>query len=206
MFLDSRPAAIRLQQPDRFLAPAGSQSMSQRRLLMLPLLILFQPAQIQIQGRNALRRLTELTSTDRGARSTSVSASCKFLTVLFSLALWLGATGHCNLEAAGILTSRAESHSPGNGCCAGSADSCTVDGCQVVENGAYQNSSDGATLETPAFSCLCLIYFNVALRPAVVAAESSWGTDFERPLDWVPSWQFVHRAAPSPRAPSCALS
>lgn len=152
----------------------------------------------------AARFLAQLTFDRCHAACRPVFASRNLLTVLFSLTLWLGATQHCNLEAAGILTPHAES-GPENGCCAGTDDGCAADGCESVENGAFRNGSDGATLDVPVFSCCdFLVCLNLDPRPAEVAASSAWLTDFERPLDWVPTWQFVQRAALSPRAPSLA--
>jgi hypothetical protein len=130
----------------------------------------------------------------------------KFLTVLFGLALWLGATQHCNLEAAGILASHTDAPS-GSGCCTGSDLGCAADGCESVENGAYRMGSDSVAVDAPAFVCChCLICFSPDFSPPEIVNISGAGTDLERPLDWVPTWQFVQRAALSPRAPSLMVA
>lgn len=154
----------------------------------------------------APRVCAELTFEQQNARCPPVLPARKFLTVLFALALWLGATQHCNLEAAGILASNTDAAS-GNGCCAGSDVGCATDGCESVENTAYRTASDSIAVDAPAFVCCqCLVCFSLDFSPTEVVTISASCTDLERPLDWVPTWQFVQRAALSPRAPSLIVA
>jgi hypothetical protein len=130
-----------------------------------------------------------------------VTVSRKFLSVVFALAVWLVATQHCNLEAAGILTHHG-SEGPEAGCCGGSNQGCSTDGCETLENGAYRNSSEGKVLFAPSFACChCFICLSVVFPPVEATMSSTWRTDFERPLEWVATWQFVRRAALLPGAP-----
>lgn len=143
-----------------------------------------------------------LTIERRVAGSNFVLVSSKFLTAVFALALWLGATQHCNLEAAGLSADHTDG-AAGSGCCAGSDYDCAADGCESVENGAYRNASDDVTVKVPAFYCCqCLVGLKLELRPAEIVVNFPRRTILARPLDWVPTWQFVQRAARSPRAPS----
>ncbi|MBL9188411.1 MAG: hypothetical protein JNK23_13075 [Opitutaceae bacterium] len=114
-------------------------------------------------------------------------------------AMWLPATEHCVWEAAGVLAEACP-----DGCV---MDSTGKDGCDTVENGAYKPVGD--TLKTPAPSlfvcacCLCLHQIRLDAAREHVAPPDAL---FERPLDWVPTWQFVQRAALSPRAPSLMVA
>jgi hypothetical protein len=117
-----------------------------------------------------------------------------FLSLLL-LATWLPASEHCALEAAGIFAET---------CSDGCASACAEkDGCDLVENGQYKPS--GEILKVPApdlfvcgcHSCLLRIQLNAA-RERVLPS----GALVERPRDWVPTWQFVRRAAPPSRAPT----
>lgn len=119
------------------------------------------------------------------------------------VALWLLATQHCGLEAAGIF----ERHAGVDpACCIGGEPHCSHDGCDVVENGSYR--SDGATpVPAPQFAeCFCLICCDLSASLVEIAEiDLSWEHS-ERPLSWVPTWHFVQRAALSPRAPSLDLA
>lgn len=119
------------------------------------------------------------------------------------LASWLVASQHCGLEAAGLLAAHDDS-APVANCSEGSC-ACVHDSCHQVEEAGYRLDSRAAKLPTPTLAddawliCQCL-----ALREPVVACHIPTRTLMERPLDWVPTWQFVQRAALSPRAPSDA--
>lgn len=133
----------------------------------------------------------------------SFAAVSRFRNKLFAVvwvALWLLATQHCGLEAAGIF----EQHTAvDQTCCAGGEPHCSHDGCDTVENGSYRIDSDAAIVPMPQFAeCFCLICFTLSAPPLEIAAGDSPCEYIERPLDWVPTWQFVQRAARSPRAPS----
>jgi len=113
------------------------------------------------------------------------------------LALWLPATQHCGLEAAGLIA--ADAH---EGCAEASCDHCTHDGCNVVEGGFVKSSHEALKAPTPplvactCFLCLRLLTPVLAIEPNLAVSESV------SPEHWVPVWQFVRRAAPVSRAPS----
>lgn len=113
------------------------------------------------------------------------------------LAFWLAATQHCGLEAAELFAS----HTDEAGCCK-EAKACVGDNCEFVESGAYQLSNASVNAPLPAVFLLCtgllcpqpdaLFVLDVQLTPETTA----------RPLNWVPTWSFVRREAPAPRAPA----
>jgi hypothetical protein len=111
---------------------------------------------------------------------------------LFLLALWLPATQHCALEAAEVLT-----------------DSCTApcangtDNCGTIEDGAYKPSTTVMTAPAPALVADVSHLGQALVLPAAASAPAFLaGAPASRAPDWVLTWQFVRRAAPSPRAPS----
>ena len=116
------------------------------------------------------------------------------------LALWMPATQHCNLQAAGLIDAHGE-HT--DSACLGGGNPCSHDGCIMVEGITYKPSGD-LLLKVPApdllvcscFLCLQLVYRDLRIEPLtpVVAAE--------KPQAWVSIWHFVRRAAPLSRAPS----
>ena len=114
---------------------------------------------------------------------------------LLLLATWLPATEHCALEAAGLLAETCP-----DGCATTSGEK---DGCDTVENGAYKLS--GNTLKIPApdlFVGACHFCFQQIQLDAMGELVPPSGALFERPTDWVSTWQFVRRAAPPSRAPT----
>lgn len=123
--------------------------------------------------------------------------------VLAVLALWLPATQHCTLEAAGLITADA-GHTDSDSCC-DSTERCAQDGCDLVETGLVKTASASIKVPAPALSvCLCFLCVQLALpasldTPAVQVSASG------HPRDWLPTWQFVRRAAPPARAPGCTV-
>jgi hypothetical protein len=125
----------------------------------------------------------------------------KFVAVLL-VAFWLLATQHCGLEAAEIF----EPHkSADQTCCPEGEAHCSHDGCEMVEDGGFRADSDAPGIPTPQFAtCLNFICWDLSVPPLKVCEGDSSAERFERSLNWVPTWQFVRRAALSPRAPSLA--
>lgn len=133
----------------------------------------------------------------------SFGAVSRFRNNLFAVvwvALWLLATQHCGFEAAGIF----EQHTAvDQTCCAGGEPHCSHDGCDTVEGGSYRIDNDTPSVPAPQFAeCFCLICSDLAAPLLEVSAGDLPCELVERPLNWVPTWQFVQRAALSPRAPS----
>ncbi len=86
------------------------------------------------------------------------------------------------------------------------ADSCAKDGCNTLESGSYKlgvvkTKAPAPTLHAPLFLVLMPTTLTVAVAEFGFTPE-----EFARPLDWVPSWQFVRRAAPPSRAPAITLA
>lgn len=116
------------------------------------------------------------------------------------LALWLPATQHCGLEAAGLIT--ADSADEPIACCAPTATVCAYDSCHVIEQFAPKTANDSLQVPTPDFvACACLLCIQLLDRELSAAADVSIvATD--QPMGWVPTWHFARRAAPLPRAPA----
>lgn len=113
------------------------------------------------------------------------------------VAVWLLATQHCGLEAAGMWGSNVHAAN-----CCPNGEGCTSDGCNVVEQGAYKPASDTLKVSTPdLFACVCLLCASTSLDLSE-GLEALLPPSRERPSDWAHTWQFVQRAALSPRAPS----
>ena len=117
------------------------------------------------------------------------------------MAVWLFATQHCGLEAAGFFGGHDES-AEGKNCCSTSG-GCGNDGCATVEEGAYRPDQSALLISAPVFSVDVFLVLGDVIPPQRLQAEVPLTrVPFERPLDWVTTWQFVQRAALSPRAPS----
>ena len=122
---------------------------------------------------------------------------------LLLLAVWLTATQHCALEAAGLGGSETEK---GSNCCA-QGHACSYDGCETVERGSAPSLTSVVKVPTPNLDfCVCVLYVHVV---APIVTEDSFGkftVSTERSPDWGPPWQFTRRAAQSPRAPSLIVA
>lgn len=127
---------------------------------------------------------------------------CRVFTALLLALLWLPATVHCGLEAAGLVEHADacghEDHRKND------ADSghCDADNCSLVEDGAYAPSHQLVKVAAPiALLHVCHAVMRLAFETrARVVAEISPRT--ESPPEINRTWQFVARAALSPRAPS----
>jgi hypothetical protein len=115
-------------------------------------------------------------------------------------AFWLLATQHCGLEAMGFALD--SNHNAAH--CASGED---IDACKTVEKVGFKLMGNGVSVPAPdLLVCLLLI-----CAPSIPAAGCDGGSgmpaDFiERPRGWVSTWQFVQRAALSPRAPTLSLA
>ena len=124
----------------------------------------------------------------------------RILVALLLALVWLPATVHCGLDAAGLLAhadsccSTDEHHSP-------HSSKCGADGCDVVESGGYQVTGGYVKIPTPLWreSLLTLI----ASVPALVEESEFVVVEaVESPPEMKRTWHIVSRAALSPRAPS----
>jgi hypothetical protein len=119
------------------------------------------------------------------------------LVALLLLALWLPATLHCNLEAAGLIF-------PSSVCTDGSNDHCSGDNCTQLEGSLFKHKSHELQVMSPdLLACACFLCLH--LQPPTALDELIVQTRCQS-QNWVTSWHFVRRAAPSPRAPSLSLA
>jgi hypothetical protein len=120
--------------------------------------------------------------------------------VFVLLALWLPATQHCGLEAAGFITS--DSSDNPVACCEPTATFCAYDNCHVIEQFTPKTSNDSLQVPTPDFvACACFLCVQILDRKlSAGSVVSVVATD--QPVGWVPTWHFARRAAPLPRAPT----
>lgn len=114
---------------------------------------------------------------------------------LLLLALWLPATLHCDLEAAGLIPpilSCQDQHAP---------DTHAGDSCALVENGHYHGAI--ALLKAPAPSLLaCTLCCVALLTPPPVAVPLVSPERTDSPPELIRVWQFDRRAALPSRAPT----
>jgi hypothetical protein len=124
----------------------------------------------------------------------------RLIVALLLALVWLPATLHCGLEAAGLLE-HADACCHGEHADAAKPTHCGVAGCGVVESGDYQPSYSLLKVSAPVavicFSSLIELTACLPGEPAIVAPEKA-----ESPLEIRRTWQFLARAALSPRAPS----
>jgi hypothetical protein len=122
------------------------------------------------------------------------------LLFLLLVTVWLPATLHCRLEAAGFHDT--------DGCCvaeqpADAAGDCKDDACPTVEEALYKESGRSLKVTAPdisrCFACLALV-------PASAASEPEFLTPSHAPpLEIEAAWQFISRAAPPARAPALSI-
>ncbi|MCC6414732.1 MAG: hypothetical protein IT582_02335 [Opitutaceae bacterium] len=122
------------------------------------------------------------------------------ITAFLLLALWLPATQHCGLEAAGLFGDAMECHEP-DGCATPHEEShCDTDNCQPIENTAYKSSLNAIHVAAPlALTCLCCLH---EITPETIVVPLVSPERANPPPELAPTWQFVARAALSPRAPT----
>ncbi len=109
------------------------------------------------------------------------------------LALWLPATLHCSLEAAGVDNIFR---------CLDDDHEVTNDTCDLIENGTIKPALNTAVLAAPVLTFSLLSHLLPPpvlplLPPAAGVTEA-----VAAPREIRRTWHFVARAAPSPRAPS----
>ena len=123
----------------------------------------------------------------------------RFVTLIALLltVVWLPAAQHCELEALGWLSEAEADES----CCTPTA-GCEQDACDLVENGGYQPSLHTVKVGAPALFALPGWVTAAVVSPALTLDQAGGQDHGDERTDWVPAWQFVRRAAPSPRAPT----
>ncbi len=133
--------------------------------------------------------------------------SVRRLVAVLLLSLWLPATLHCDLEAAGLDTlfhcADETAAAPSDGCCKGNT--AARDACDLVEGSAFKPAPNTATLPPPVSRGDLLALLLAPPPPRVVAPPPAALTDRTvAPPEVARRWHFVARAAPRPRAPSRA--
>jgi hypothetical protein len=117
------------------------------------------------------------------------------------LALWLTATQHCGLEAAGVWDTQPDNQASPTCCPAGQQ--CAHDGCEIVEHGSINSSSASVKVPAPVMQdCTTLLCVRLIAPTLITVPSVELTQGIDRPLGWVLTWHFERRAAPSPRAPS----
>jgi hypothetical protein len=116
----------------------------------------------------------------------------------------LGASQHCNLEAAGVFEQQTETH---RACCPDSNHAGNTDDCRVVESGAYRLSESNAVALLPAsLVCYCYICHVLVTPPTEATLAVKVRTAVERIKPWVPVWHFERRSVAAPGAPALILA
>jgi len=128
----------------------------------------------------------------------------QLIAVVFTLTVWFGASQHCNLEAAGILTHEDESS---HRCCSNTTPGCHVDGCKVVESNGYRHTDVDSSVSVPApleYECMLLL---ASLAPDVDECLSAHvRIAIDRIQPWVHEWHFERRTVAAPGAPARILA
>ena len=118
------------------------------------------------------------------------------LLALALLTLWVPATQHCSLEAAGLFPDACGD----DGCAPGEL--CSDDGCGTLESVPFKTPVMLVKAPAPYLQeCLCCRHETViaSAEDDLIHAASERR---DRPRDWVPEWHFVRRTAPPTRAPA----
>lgn len=117
------------------------------------------------------------------------------------LTVWLTATQHCALEAAGFWDALGSSEHCA--CCTNSGDDCSDDGCDLIEGTSI--TAANCTLKIPQAELACdlaILFVRELTAPAELAPSADVSDPLDRPLNWVASWDFSRRTAPPSRAPA----
>ena len=115
-------------------------------------------------------------------------------------AFWLLATQHCGLEAMGFALD--SNHNAAH--CASGED---IDACKTVEKVGFKLMGNGVSVPAPDLLVCLLLICAPSIPVAGCDGGSGMPADFiERPRGGVSTWQFVQRAALSPRAPTLSLA
>jgi hypothetical protein len=112
--------------------------------------------------------------------------------------LWLPATLHCGLEAAGFLDQHAHEETTASDSDCG--DTCANDSCAAVEDGAYKRSSELISLPAPVLTACQTCAAPPPQKSNPPTSISPETTD--SPPELARTWQFTARMAFQPGAPS----
>lgn len=154
--------------------------------------------------RDEERRDLEIDNAPRGTFCRGVNRFRRISAFLL-LAVWLAATQHCVLEAAGVWG--AEGDEPASACCPDSSSHCEHDACEVVEGGSIVSATSSVKVPSPEWQVCWFIaeLDRIALRVSTVS-DYDEVEERGRSLDWVPIWHLERRAALPPGAPSLSVA
>jgi hypothetical protein len=131
----------------------------------------------------------------------AVSFLRRFIAVAL-LALWLPATLHCALEAAGfdeLFHCAADHHSS---CEHEAPADATRDACDIIEGSAFKPAANSALLPPPVLSAHFLIFTVPPVALDLTPPPSGLDERILAPPEVARTWHFVARAALPARAPS----
>lgn len=115
------------------------------------------------------------------------------------LAIWLPATQHCDLEAAGVgVLTHGEQHAS-----AACADVCTDDACHAIESVSYVKTATADLRVLPPLETLCSCLLCLLTPPALSEREPMLcAVDAPELQALHRTWHFVRRTALPARAPN----
>ena len=124
--------------------------------------------------------------------------SIKRVMVVTLVALWALASNHCRLELISGLSFMACSQQDD---CAGQQDKdCETDGCATVENQLYKAETTQQSMPAPVL--LFAFFLTPLLDDLSIPKAIGHVLPDAAPTELARVWQFSHRTALSPRAPS----
>ena len=123
----------------------------------------------------------------------------RLMAVMIVGAVWIAATNHCALEAAGIMPGTLEA--AGHGCCDDGSPGCETDNCFLVEDGAVLHWAKIVSVQAPA-ACECNECLHALSLPEPEFETVLPAVESEPWIDWLPAWQFERRAVLPARAPA----
>ncbi len=118
--------------------------------------------------------------------------------IILLLALWLPATLHCAIGSSDPFDSAVTCCTDGRTTAAGEGH-CTVDNCSMLESDLARLAGDDLVVPAPvAFPCL---FYRIEIPPETIIVPTVSPKRTPCPPELARTWQFVARAALSPRAP-----
>jgi hypothetical protein len=140
------------------------------------------------------------TSLDLSATGADFPAVSRWLKIasLLLLAVWLPATLHCRIEAAGLDLHWLGCHDHDDS----TAEHCADDTCHAIEKQPYKSGKE-SPIVVPPDGCTCALCLTALVCACEACAEPALSaTGHAPPPDLAVAWQFSRRAAPPARAPA----
>jgi hypothetical protein len=116
--------------------------------------------------------------------------------------LWLPATMHCGMEAAGLLLHEHGIETADTGC----ATACETDTCAIVEDGAFKKATNQVKVSAPVLAlCMTQLVLVTAASEVTEPLSSVSPDTTDTPPELARTWQFNARTALLPGAPSFSV-